>query len=98
MTERRELGTPAGRGMSRRDFLKIGGAGLAGAALLGTAGCGGGGGGGGTGDIILAMGTDSSGTLPKLVEKFNKQADFTVKYREMPTDTGQFFDQLRTEF
>src|SRR5215207_860199 len=98
MTERRELGTPAGRGMSRRDFLKIGGAGLAGAALLGAAGCGGGGGGGGTGDIILAMGTDSSGTLQKLVEKFNKQADFKVNYREMPTDTGQFFDQLRTEF
>jgi multiple sugar transport system substrate-binding protein len=30
-------------GMSRRDFLKLGGAGLAGAALLGVAGCGGGG-------------------------------------------------------
>jgi peptide/nickel transport system substrate-binding protein len=34
-----------GRMMSRRGFLKIGGAGLAGAALLGVAGCGGGGGG-----------------------------------------------------
>jgi peptide/nickel transport system substrate-binding protein len=33
-------------GLSRRDFLKISGAGLAGAALLGVAGCGGGGGGG----------------------------------------------------
>jgi len=44
------------------------------------------------------MGTDSSGTLPTLVERFNKQADFKVNYREMPTDTGQFFDQLRTEF
>ena len=28
-----------GQGISRRDFLKLGGAGLAGAALLGTAGC-----------------------------------------------------------
>jgi oligopeptide transport system substrate-binding protein len=41
-------------GMSRKDFLKLGGAGLAGATLLGTAGCGvfsgsGGGGGGGGG-------------------------------------------------
>ncbi len=100
MTERRAQGSGAlaGRGISRRDFLRIGGAGLAGAALLGAAGCGGGGGGGGTGDIILAMGTDSSGTLPTLVERFNKQADFKVNYREMPTDTGQFFDQLRTEF
>jgi multiple sugar transport system substrate-binding protein len=32
------------RGMSRRDFLRFGGAGIAGAALLGVAGCGGGGG------------------------------------------------------
>jgi oligopeptide transport system substrate-binding protein len=31
---------PGAIGISRRDFLKIGGAGLAGAALLGTAGCG----------------------------------------------------------
>ena len=34
------------REVSRRDFLKLGGAGLAGAALLGTAGCGGAQGGG----------------------------------------------------
>jgi oligopeptide transport system substrate-binding protein len=32
--------TPAGVRITRRDFLKIGGSGLAGAALLGTAGCG----------------------------------------------------------
>ncbi|MBA2692037.1 MAG: hypothetical protein H0U65_06020 [Rubrobacter sp.] len=36
----------AGARLSRRDFLKISGAGLAGASLLGVAGCGGGGGGG----------------------------------------------------
>src|SRR3712207_3638092 len=47
--------------ISRRDFLKIGGTGLAGAALLGTAGCGvfqqGGGqqGGGGGGDNSIAL-------------------------------------------
>ena len=35
------------RAVSRRDFLRLGGAGLAGAALLGTAGCGGGSQGGG---------------------------------------------------
>ncbi|MBA3703720.1 MAG: hypothetical protein H0W79_13055, partial [Rubrobacteraceae bacterium] len=34
------------RGVSRKEFLKLGGAGLAGAALLGTAGCGGSQGGG----------------------------------------------------
>src|SRR4028119_2532445 len=35
--------------INRRDFLKLGGAGLAGATLLGVAGCGGGGEGGGGG-------------------------------------------------
>jgi oligopeptide transport system substrate-binding protein len=52
-------------GMSRREFLKIGGTGLAGAALLGTAGCGvfegsqgqgGGGGGGSTKAITVNLG------------------------------------------
>lgn len=50
-----------GAGFSRRDFLKMGGAGLAGATLLGTAGCGvfdqGGGqnGGGGGGDKSITL-------------------------------------------
>lgn len=44
---RSEMERPSGAaGLTRRDFLKISGAGLAGAALLGVAGCGGGGGGG----------------------------------------------------
>jgi multiple sugar transport system substrate-binding protein len=84
--------------MNRRDFLKMSGAGLAGATLLGAAGCGGGG--GASGDLILSMGPDDSGTLPDLIDRFNKQhqGEFQVKYREMPSDTGQYFDQLRTEF
>ena len=57
-----ELGIKGPRrvpGMSRKDFLKLGGAGLAGATLLGTAGCGvfsgsgGGGGGGGSSKSIV---------------------------------------------
>ena len=56
------------RGISRRDFLKLSGAGLTGAALLGVAGCGGGetiqgggGGGGGAGGntFIFGRGADS---------------------------------------
>lgn len=94
--------TLSGRRMNRRDFLKIGGAGLAGAALLGVAGCGGGGGSseGGSGDIVFAMGPDTSGSLQKLIDKFNKEnkGKYSVKYREMPTDTGQFFDKIRTQF
>jgi multiple sugar transport system substrate-binding protein len=38
--------------------------------------------------------------LPKLIEKFNKQNEGKIKvtHREMPSDTGQYFDQMRTEF
>jgi multiple sugar transport system substrate-binding protein len=98
MTERSEnSGVSAGRKFNRRDFLKMSGAGLAGAALLGSTACGGGG--SGSGDLIFAMGTDTSGTLPDLIDKFNKQSEgFKVTYREMPTDSGAYFDKLRTQF
>ncbi len=97
MTERKAPRRTTGRKLNRRDFLKLGGAGLAGAALLGTAGCGGGG--SGSGDLIFAMGTDTSGTLQNLIDKFNKQSKgFKVQFREMPTDTGQYFDKIRTQF
>ena len=99
MTQRREKGSRVspGRRLNRRDFLKMGGAGLAGAALLGTAGCGGS---GGSGDLIFTMGPDDAvPTIGPLVDKFNKQSKgFKVKYRQMPSDTGQYFDKLRTQF
>ena len=41
--QRRRTGGRGGVDLSRKDFLRLGGAGLAGAALLGVAGCGGGG-------------------------------------------------------
>ncbi|HEX5848871.1 MAG TPA: ABC transporter substrate-binding protein [Rubrobacter sp.] len=99
MTERSKgSGVYAGRQINRRDFLKMSGAGLAGAALLGGTACGGGGG-SGSGDLIFAMGTDTSGTLQGLIDKFNKQSEgFKVTYQEMPTDTGAYFDKLRTQF
>ncbi|MEJ7843777.1 MAG: ABC transporter substrate-binding protein [Rubrobacter sp.] len=97
---RTRIGRGPGRGMSRKDFLKTGGAGLAGAALLGSgalAGCGGGGAAGD--DIVFSWGPDDTGVLPKLIGAFNKQSDgFKVRYREMPSDTGEYFDQLRTQF
>src|ERR671910_451447 len=99
MTERSNgSGVSAGRQLNRRDFLKMSGAGLAGAALLGSTACGGGGG-SGSGDLIFAMGADTSGTLPDLIDKFNKQSEgFKVTFREMPTDSGAYFDKLRTQF
>jgi multiple sugar transport system substrate-binding protein len=79
--------------------LKLGGAGLAGVALLGASGCGGGGG-GGSGNIILSHGPEQSGVLQKQLDAFNKQhkGEIQVEWRQMPVDTGQYFDQLRTEF
>jgi multiple sugar transport system substrate-binding protein len=99
MTERSKgSGVFAGRQFNRRDFLKMSGAGLAGAALLGSTACGGGGG-SGSGNLIFSMGADTTGTMQPLIDKFNKQSDgFKVTYREMPTDTGQYFDKLRTQF
>jgi multiple sugar transport system substrate-binding protein len=100
MTQRNEgSGAFTRRRLNRRDFLKMSGAGLAGAALLGASGCGGGG--GGSGNVIFSMGPDDPNkTYTKLVEKFNKQnkGSFQVTVREMPADTGQYFDKLRTEF
>ena len=98
MTSRRESRVLAGRRMNRRAFLKMSGAGLAGATLLGAAGCGGGG--SASGELIFSMGPDDTGAYHDLVNKFNKQhkGEFQVKYRTMPSDTGQYFDQLRTEF
>jgi multiple sugar transport system substrate-binding protein len=85
--------------LSRRDFLKVGGAGLAGVALLGATGCGSGGG-GGSGNIILSHGPEQSGVLQKQLDAFNKQhkGEIQVEWREMPADSGQYFDQVRTEF
>jgi multiple sugar transport system substrate-binding protein len=79
--------------------LRAGGAGLAGLALLGGAGCGGGES-GSSDEIIFSWSKDDTGTLPGLIETFNRQNDggYTVRHREMPADTGQYFDQMRTEF
>jgi multiple sugar transport system substrate-binding protein len=92
--------TGGGADLSRKEFLRLGGAGLAGAALFGVAGCGGGGGQGGGNELIFSWGPDDTGALTKLIEKFNQQneGNLRVTYREMPSDTGQYFDQLRTEF
>jgi multiple sugar transport system substrate-binding protein len=99
MTERSDApGSSVGRKLNRRDFLKMGGAGLAGAALLGTAGCGGGG--SGSGKIIFTMGPDTDGSIAKLIDKFNKQkiSKLEAIHREMPASSNAYYDKLRTEF
>jgi multiple sugar transport system substrate-binding protein len=86
------------RGLSRRDFLKVGGAGLAGAAFLGAAGCGGGEQGGAT-EIYFTSAPDASGTTEKLIDMFNdkNKGKYKVIFRQGNSDTGQRFDKLRTQ-
>src|SRR5919199_5002493 len=89
------------RGISRRDFLKLSGAGLVGVTLLGIAGCAGGGqGGGGPANLTFSFFPDRTGSVQKLIDEFNSQNEGQIQatYREMPADTGQHFDQLKTEF
>jgi multiple sugar transport system substrate-binding protein len=91
---------PQARKLSRRDFLKVGGTGLAGAALLGAAGCGGGQQqGGGPIELVFTSAPDDTETAAPLVQKFNEQnkGKYRVVLREGAADTGQRFDQLRTE-
>jgi multiple sugar transport system substrate-binding protein len=93
---------PRSKRLSRRDFLKVGGSGLAGAALLGSgvlSGCGGSEQGGGATKIYFTYAPDDTGTTEKLIDKFNAEnkGKYSVVSRPGNADTGQRFDKLRTE-
>ena len=91
----------ASRELSRRDFLKVGGAGLAGAALLGAAGGGGGGEqSGGPTELYFTAPADASGTTTKLIDQFNEKnkGKYKVIFREGSSDTGERLNKLRTQF
>jgi multiple sugar transport system substrate-binding protein len=93
--------TTVPRELSRRDFLKVGGAGLAGAALLGAASCGGGGEqSGGPTELYYTAPADASGTTDKLISQFNEKnkGKYKVTFQEGNADTGQRLDKLRTQF
>jgi multiple sugar transport system substrate-binding protein len=93
--------TTVPRELSRRDFLKVGGAGLAGAALLGAASCGGGGEqSGGPTELYYTAPADQTGTTPKLISQFNEKykGKYKVTFQEGNADTGQRLDKLRTQF
>ena len=87
------------RGISWREFLKLGGAGLAGAALLGAAGCGGEESEGSAGAITFTFGPDEGGGLQTLIDKFNRQnkGEIRVSWRETPAGSDEYFDQIRAE-
>jgi multiple sugar transport system substrate-binding protein len=88
------------RGLSRRDFLKVGGTGLAGAALLGAAGCGGGEQSGGATELYFTGPPDTTGTTDKLIKEFNdkNKGKYKVIFQQGNADTGQRLDKLRTQF
>lgn len=89
-----------GKPFSRRDFLRMGGAGLAGATLLGAAGCGGSQQGDGPTNIIFSFGPDDSGTLQELVDRFNREheGEIRVEYRKTSRITDEYFDELVSDF
>lgn len=92
------------RRYSRRDFLKMGGAGLAGAALLGTAGCGGGGNGGGDSSSIVftygASGQEDRRIVRELVDRFNQENEngIQVEFRQASQVTDEYFRSLVSDF
>lgn len=88
--------------MNRRDFVKLGGTSLAGAALLGggTLGCGGGSEPqNGVVNITFSFGPDDSGTLEELVESFNREfeGEIQVEYRQFSRLTDEYFDEIAGE-
>jgi multiple sugar transport system substrate-binding protein len=83
--------------LSRRDFLKLGGVGVAGVAVLGAMGCGGGG--EGSGKVVFTL-PDLPTISPRLIDKFNEQnkGKFQVAYRAIALESQEYFDRLKTEF
>ena len=73
---------------------------MAGAVLLGVTGCGGGGQQGGPVQLVFSHGPEQSGVLRKQLDAFNRQheGEIRVEWREMPAQTEQYFDRLRTQF
>ena len=98
-------GASGGRPLSRRGFLRLGGAGIAGAALLGGGLLGGGltgcsrGRGGGPVGLVFSHGEDSE-VLRRQISRFNEinRGEVEVELRIAPADTGQYFERLRTRF
>jgi multiple sugar transport system substrate-binding protein len=87
------------RELSRRDFLKVGGTGLAGAALLGAAGCGGGEQSGGATELYYTAPEDLTGTTTKLISQFNEKyrGEYKVIFHQGSSDTGERLNKLRIQ-
>jgi ABC-type glycerol-3-phosphate transport system substrate-binding protein len=84
--------------LTRGEFISLGGAGLAGAALLGIAGCGGEES-GGLLRLVFSHGEDSE-VLRDQIRRFNERnrGAIEVALRLAPADTGQYLEMLRVQF
>ena len=83
--------------LSRRDFIKRGGAGLLGAAAaLGAPAIHA----AAPTEIVFSFGPDDSGTLRSLIDAFNRQheGDIHVTWREMPGISDAYFRRLQSDF
>ena len=90
------------RAVSRRDFLRLGGAGLAGAALLGTAGCGGGSQGGGQVVKFLTFPAETTGQekayLEIQVDGFQEaNPKYSLERETVPTEDQRSVIQTRLQ-
>jgi multiple sugar transport system substrate-binding protein len=79
----------------RREFLKRGGAAVAGASLLGLSGCGAG---SGSGGLTLGISADLVPVVRDQLRRFARSAGGAeVTIRLFPADTDQYFDRVRTQ-
>lgn len=83
--------------ISRRDFLRLSGASVAGATLLGIAGCGGGGGGAEGGSISVAAWNVAAEALEAELESFNEAyPDINVQIQFVTDDYEQIIPRLQS--
>ncbi|HET7481048.1 MAG TPA: ABC transporter substrate-binding protein [Rubrobacteraceae bacterium] len=85
--------------INRREFLKLGGVGIAGVSLLGAAGCSKGER-EGPAKLIFTHGPDGAQIWQEQIDRFNRrhQGEIKVVLHQAPADTGQYFEMLRTGF
>lgn len=89
-----------GRAISRRDFLKVGGAGLAGIGLLGVAGCGGGQGGGGSNVTLrwsMWLATPAESKVWQDLAKKVTEAHPNIKVKLETVAFDDYWDKLQTQ-
>lgn len=87
---------PIIRPLSRRGFLRLSAAGAGGLALSSLSACGDGEEATGGGSLVLGISPDLEELVAQPIRQFASRGT-QVRVRIMPADTGQFFDQMRTQ-